>query len=705
VRALIADSDAVRCAALRAELERHGYAIGHADSAAGALAAVTEQTPVLVVVARQVGADDGLELCRALRGAPHAGDRIVVVVGLPDELPVLEALEAGAADVWPLPDPGGAGEAHLGLRVTLAEHYARLQAEHVRVGGEFALLRQALDRTGTGFVMTDPLLEDDPIVYANASFYELTGYRPEDVLGRNCRMLQGERTDPADVRRIREALAADEPLTIELINYRKDGTSFHNEVHMSPVHDDRGRVVRRVGVQVDISTFHERERLFALEQSARAEAEASERRSSFLAEASPLLDASLDLRSTLDSLTRLSVPFLADVCVVDEVVRHEVHRLAAAAADPAIERLVRALPSRYAVDGDAAGDEVAGDPIRRVVRGGRSEILGPTEPSVLGPAASAGALSPGFSCAAMIVPLKARGRTIGALAFLSLHDERRFTPEDLALAEDLGRRAALALDNARLYERQSEVASALQAGLLPGRLPEVAGVELAARFHPAGDGSIVGGDFYDVLEHEDGFDVVVGDVTGKGARAAALTGLARHTTRTAARYERDPSRVLAVLNDALVAERSTAGRYCTVAFARVRPRPDGGLRATIAVGGHPLPIAVRADGRAESVGRPGSILGWVPDPSLHDVEVDLAPGETLVLYTDGISEARTTDGMLGDERLARVLESVAGMPAAAVAARLERAALQAGNPRDDIALIVLRGHAGAAGALDAQEAA
>jgi len=305
----------------------------------------------------------------------------------------------------------------------------------------------------------------------------------------------------------------------------------------------------------------------------------------------------------------------------------------------------------------------------------------------------------------MIVPLKARGRTIGALAFLSLHDERRFTPEDLALAEDLGRRAALALDNARLYERQSEVASALQAGLLPGHLPEVAGVELAARFHPAGDGSIVGGDFYDVLEHEDGFDVVVGDVTGKGARAAALTGLARHTTRTAARYERDPSRVLAVLNDALVAERSTAGRYCTVAFARVRPRPDGGLRATIAVGGHPLPIAVRADGRAESVGRPGSILGWVPDPSLHDVEVDLAPGETLVLYTDGISEARTTDGMLGDERLARVLESVAGMPAAAVAARLERAALQAGNPRDDIALIVLRGHAGAAGALDAQEAA
>jgi sigma-B regulation protein RsbU (phosphoserine phosphatase) len=104
------------------------------------------------------------------------------------------------------------------------------------------------------------------------------------------------------------------------------------------------------------------------------------------------------------------------------------------------------------------------------------------------------------------------------------------------------------------------------------------------------------------------------------------------------------------------------------------------------------------------VGRPGSILGWVTDPTLHDVTVDLAPGETLVLYTDGVSEARTEDGMLGDERLAKVLESVAGMPASAVASRLERAALQAGNPRDDVALVVLRGRLEEA-ASDAQEAA
>ncbi len=701
MRALVVDADETRVGALDEELGRHGYSVGHAASAAEALAAVGEQEPLLVVVARRLGPDDGLDLCRALRAAPGSDERVVVVMGTPGEVAALDALDAGATDVWPLPDPADAGSAHLGLRVELAEHYARLQAGHVRLGGEFALLRQALDRTGTGFVMTDPGLEDDPIIYANESFYELTGYAPEDVLGRNCRFLQGEETDRQEVGRLRRALAEDRPVTVELVNYRADGTPFDNEVHVSPIHDDRGRVVRRVGVQVDVTAYRERERLFARERSARALAEASQRRSAFLAQASPLLDASLDLRSTLDSLARLSVPFFGDVCIVDEVGGGEVTRIAAAAADPAIERLVRDLPARHEIP------EGARDPLARVVMSGRSEIVSGHGPSVLGPsAARTGVLRQDFARAAMIVPLRARGRIIGALAFLSLSEDRAYTAEDLALAEELGRRAALALDNARLYERQSEVAAALQASLLPGHLPEVPGAELAARFRPAGDGSVVGGDFYDVIAREDGFDLVVGDVTGKGAPAAALTGLARHTLRTAARYEARPSGVLAVLNDALAGERGASGRYCTVAFARVRVLPEGGLHATVAVGGHPLPIVLRGGGRAEPVGRPGSILGWVADPTVHDVEVALAPGEALVLYTDGVSEARTPDGLLGDERLAAVLESTAGMPAGAIASRLERAALQYGNPRDDVALVVVRGEPEAAAArLDAQEAA
>jgi PAS domain S-box-containing protein len=684
LNALVVDAGGDRRAALEAELARQGYAVAPATTAVEALEAVARAEPVLVLVARRLGAEDGLALCRSLDGAPGAENRVVVLVGEPADLSVLDALDAGAADVWAL----APGEPAARLREAIAEHYARLQAEHLRLGGEFALLRQALDRTGTGFVMTDPRLDDDPIVYANQAFYEQTGYAPADVLGRNCRMLQGPLTDPADVARIRAALARDRPVTVELVNYRKDGTTFANEVHISPVHDERGQVVRRVSVQVDVTAFRERERLFATEQTARAAAEASGRRSAFLADASPRLDASLDLRETLDSLTRLSVPYLGEVCIVDEVDRGEVHRLAAAAADERVEALVRALPARYPTE---PGDR---DPLARVIRSGRAEILGRDDPPALGPAAGSGGgggLATGAPQAAMIVPLRARGRIIGALAFLSLAAERQYTDEDLALAEELARRAALALDNARLYERQSEIASALQAGLVPGRLPEVEGVELAARFRPAGDGSVIGGDFYDVIEREGGFDVVVGDVTGKGARAAALTGLARHTIRTAARYEARPSGVLAVANDALVAERASSGRYCTVAYARVQVRPEGGLHVAVSVGGHPLPIALRADGRAELIGRPGSILGWVDDPTLHDVDAVLAPGEALVLYTDGVSEARTPDGMLGDERLAAVLESAAGMPAGAIASRLERAALQGGNAHDDVALVVLRG--------------
>jgi CheY-like chemotaxis protein len=344
-------------------------------------------------------------------------------------------------------------------------------------------------------------------------------------------------------------------------------------------------------------------RHFARLQTARVAAEVAERRSAFLAEASPLLDASLDLRSTLDSLTRLSVPFLGDVCLVDEIHLHEVRRLAAAATDPAVERLVRNLPAGYPVR--------AGDPIARVVETGRAEILTGAGASVFGPAAAdSGRLRADFARAVMLVPLKARGRIIGIVAFASLAPNRRYGPDDLLLAEDLARRAALALDNARLYEDLGSVARALQAALLPQRLPELDGVELAAHFRPAGDGSVIGGDFYDVLPREGGVDLVIGDVTGKGARAAALTGLVRHTVRTAARYEATPSGVLDVVNRTLIAERSDGGRYCTVAFCRIDLA--GGMRATICCAGHPMPMVIRGSGSIEHVGRPGSVRGGRP---------------------------------------------------------------------------------------------
>ncbi|WP_028062616.1 PP2C family protein-serine/threonine phosphatase [Solirubrobacter soli] len=422
-------------------------------------------------------------------------------------------------------------------------------------------------------------------------------------------------------------------------------------------------VSRRSALQADLMR----------EQTARVAAQAAERRSTFLAEASPLLDASLDLRSTLDSLTRLSVPFLADVCIVDEIHLNDVRRLAAAAADPAVERLVRELPSRYPVD--------PGDPIARVVESGCSETL--TRANVFGPTAK-----PDLAHAALLVPLKARGRTIGIVVFASLDPSRRYGTEDLLLGEDLARRAALALDNARLFEDLSGVARALQSALLPQRLPELDGLELAARFRPAGDGSMIGGDFYDVLPCDGGVDLVIGDVTGRGARAAALTSLVRHTLRTAARYESSPSRVLDVVNQTLISERTDRGRYCTVALCRVEL--GGSVRATICCAGHPMPMVMRGSGEIEHVGRPGSVLGWVEDPKLLDIDFELAPSESLVLFTDGVTEARTTGDAYGLGGLESLLRDAAGEGAAGIAARVDQAAAREGARRDDVAVLVAK---------------
>ena len=194
----------------------------------------------------------------------------------------------------------------------------------------------------------------------------MTGYTADEVLGRNCRFLQGSDTDPVAVDELRRAIREERPTTVQLRNYRRDGSAFWNEVHISPVRDQRGEVVRFVGVQVDVTARREQQRLFVREQTARAAAEVAERRSAFLAEASPQLDASLDLRTTLDSLTRLSVPFLGDTCLVEEIRHGEVRRIAASPADRA---RAHAAGDRRRSAGARGPQRAGGDRARR--RAGR----------------------------------------------------------------------------------------------------------------------------------------------------------------------------------------------------------------------------------------------------------------------------------------------------------------------------------------------
>jgi serine phosphatase RsbU (regulator of sigma subunit) len=291
----------------------------------------------------------------------------------------------------------------------------------------------------------------------------------------------------------------------------------------------------------------------------------------------------------------------------------------------------------------------------------------------------------------MSVPLRARGRTIGTITLVSTHADHRYGAADLALARDLAWRAALAVDNARLYSERTHVARTLQASLLPRDLPSIPGAQVSARYHAAGEGNEVGGDFYDLFETGDGaWAIVIGDVCGKGAEAAAVTGQARYTLRAASMRQRRPSRILETLNEAMLTQRSDM-RFCTVTYVRLRPTDYGG-RATVACGGHPAPLLLRADGSIESVGNPGTLLGIFPDPEISDRVADLEWGDSLILFTDGVIGARAHGEMFEEGRLYGVLAGAAGHGAAEVAERIEQAVLefQAGDLRDDLAILVVR---------------
>jgi PAS domain S-box-containing protein len=433
----------------------------------------------------------------------------------------------------------------------------------------------------------------------------------------------------------------------------------------------------------------------ALEVTARRRAEAEREqalhRARFLAEAGAMLDQSLDWESTLTAVSRLAVPWLADWCAVD--IRDpggNVRRVNIAHIDPEKVEFAREIERRYpsATEGDQG--------LPHVLATGRSEFYPEIPDELLATGAQDAehlALLRAVGIhSVMIVPMIARGRTLGAITFVGSSPERRFDEDDLLLAEELARRASTSVENARLYSERAHIARTLQESLLPPRLPDIPGTELAGLYRPAGEGNEVGGDFYDAFElGDESWAVVIGDVCGKGAVAAALTALVRYTLRAIATPAKRPSEILRELNDAILRQRSD-GRFCTVAYACLTPTEGGGARIEVSNGGHPLPLVVRADGRAELVGEPGTLLGVVPDPELGDFTVELAPGDTFVLYTDGITEAGAPTRLLEAHDLTALAERCAPAAPADVAACLEAAAveLSGGQPHDDIAIVVLQ---------------
>ena len=256
----------------------------------------------------------------------------------------------------------------------------------------------------------------------------------------------------------------------------------------------------------------------------------------------------------------------------------------------------------------------------------------------------------------------------------------------------------------RLYERellaakqraeQSEqravrLARTLQQTLIPPGTPDIPGLDLAAAYRPAGRGDEVGGDFYDVFQLGDGdWVVTLGDVCGKGAEAAVVTSLVRHTVRALAVSERSPADLLNQLNDILLSS-SDPDRFCTVVVLRLH-RTDDGWEVTGSSGGHPLPYLVRAGAAPVPLGEPGMLVGVFAGTSYAESTVPLAPGDALFAYTDGATEARSGDAFFGDERLVETLSPPAG--AAALVQRVlgEVLDFQDQLPRDDIALLAVR---------------
>jgi serine phosphatase RsbU (regulator of sigma subunit)/anti-sigma regulatory factor (Ser/Thr protein kinase) len=385
----------------------------------------------------------------------------------------------------------------------------------------------------------------------------------------------------------------------------------------------------------------------------------------FLAEASELLAQSLDVQLTMALIPQLVVPRLGRWCAVHTADEWGQFNLAAAAH--ADETMLADLHAAL----KESGPESVGARLREASRLGTPQPLAqPLE---------------GFA-----LPLIARGQRLGALA-VGRHRLHRHDPDEIAVLEDVARRAALAIDNARIHDERRRVAHTLQQSLLPPVLPVVAGLGFAAEYVPSGDAAEVGGDFYDVVQlPDDRWLVVVGDVSGKGAEAAAVTGLVRDVIRVLAQDGRLPRDMLLRLNDTLV-ERA-GGRYCTLVLAAVARREDGRLDVDLRLAGHDRPVLVRPGARATFVGSGGTALGL-----LHVIEspveaLTLERGDALIFYTDGVTERRRGRELFGIERLRRAADTLGGYSADVVAARLRNITLgfSEETPRDDIAILVLR---------------
>jgi PAS domain S-box-containing protein len=409
--------------------------------------------------------------------------------------------------------------------------------------------------------------------------------------------------------------------------------------------------------------------------------------SEFLAEASQALGSSLDYERTLEEVARLAIPRFADWAAVDLLQDSgRIELVAIAHQDPELVRWARQV--REQLPAALTDERGTGAVVRRGVSEFHPELVQEEVESQAESETSLEVVRMVAPRSVIIVPLAVQSRVLGAMTLIRSAGSRPYGTDDLEFAEDLGRRAAVHIENARLFTSRDHIARSLQRILLPASLPHPEGVQLGVTYQPAGAGMEVGGDFYDVIERPDGsLGLVVGDVCGHGPEAAAVMGIARQTIRVIGMTETRPSAILRFLNRAML--EGGYDRFVTVCDIRARPL-DRGVRLTVCAAGHPLPLLVGKDGSVGEIGEPGMVLGVSEEVSLADAVVELQPAETVVLYTDGLlewpSRAPTED------RFRRLLSSLAGSPVKEIVRAIESWWREGvgSDARDDAALLVLR---------------
>ena len=416
------------------------------------------------------------------------------------------------------------------------------------------------------------------------------------------------------------------------------------------------------------------------------------RRFQILDDIAHVVDAGVSLEETLDAISDILVPELGDFCAIDLIEDGRVRRVAARASGPNAEECEAALASRV----PALQERMASAATHERVEPRFFEYVDDADlRDVAADEEDFQFLKSMRIRSGVTVELRARGHPTGMLTVGVGHSERRFTQADVRFVSVLAGRVALALDNAGLFsnlarsERErAEIAETLQRGLLPPPLPHIPGWSLAAMYRPAGAENEIGGDFYDAFRIAGGWMVVIGDVTGRGAQAAAVTAHARYTLRTAAAITGDPVVALRTLNRELLARRGTA--LCSVAAMTVSEDPGDAVRLASLEGarlnGVAPPLLIDGESVTEAC-RPAPVLGAFSDEAWKMEATAVGRDQQLVVVTDGVTDAEGSDGRFGEERLRAVL---AGVRSPALGAQRIEGALHefSGGELDDDAAII-----------------